>query len=55
MSRSIALMILGLGLGVFSFHDLKAQWNPPSEVSRESIQESSKTILARPDIPLKVR
>ena len=48
-------MIFGLALGVFTVHDLLAQWNPPSEVSRESILESSKTILARPDIPFKVR
>jgi len=55
MSKRIGLMVFWSALWVFGVPDLLAQWNPPSEVSRESILESSKTILARPDIPLKVR
>ncbi len=55
MSKHIGLMVFWSALGVFGVHDLLAQWNPPSEVSRESILESSKTILARPDSPFKAR
>ncbi|MEE8463048.1 MAG: hypothetical protein V3S50_13095 [Acidobacteriota bacterium] len=55
MSKRIGLFVFWSALWVFGVPDLLAQWNPPSEVSRESILESSKTILGRPDIPLKVR
>lgn len=48
-------MIFGLALGVFSFHDLLAEWNLLPEVSRESMLETSKAVLARPDIPFKAR
>ena len=55
MSKRIGLMVFWSALWVFGVPDLLAQWHPPSEVSRESILESSKTILGRPDIPFKAR
>ncbi len=47
MSKRIGLMVFWSALWVFGVPDLLAQWHPPSEVSRESILESSKTILGR--------
>ncbi len=55
MSKRSGLIVLWSALWVFGVPDLLAQWHPPSEVSRESILESSKTILGRLDIPFKAR
>jgi hypothetical protein len=55
MSKKVGLLALSIVL--FSFNSLvpAADWNPPSEVSRQKILEDSQAVLARPDIPLKVR
>jgi len=55
MSRKVGLIALSFVLFSFTGLALAADWNPPSEVSREKILADSKTVLARPDIPLKIR
>ncbi len=55
MFKRIGLMVFWSALWVLSLHDIQAEWDPPSEVSRESILESSKTILGRTDIPFKAQ
>ncbi len=55
MSRRIGVIVFWWAFWVFGVQVILAEWSPPAEISREEILQTSKTILARPDIPLKIR
>ena len=42
-----------LSLLFFGFQPVRAEWNPPSTISRQEIVETSQTLLAMPDVGLK--
>ena len=50
------IVSLGIWLAFFAFDIqlLNAEWNPPSELSLKEIIEMSNTVLAMPDIKLKI-
>ena len=41
----VAFLVLGL-------QSVNAEWNPPSKLSRQEIAETSKRVLAMPEIPI---
>jgi len=45
MSKRIGLMVFWSALWIFGVHDLLAQWNPPPEISRERILETSQALF----------
>lgn len=55
MSKRIQSLIFAIVIFPIGLPSLMAQWEPPTELSREEIIETSEKILALPDIPLNTR
>ena len=55
MSKSIVFPVASAVCLLCSVQIASAEWNPASEISREEIVETSKAVLAMPDIKLKAK
>ena len=54
MSRKITISVVFSTALILSISTVSGAWNPPSNISRDEISQTSQEVLARPDIELKV-